>query len=46
MKPDRRSFITNYALIFALLVLAVIIFLPTPEGLPVAGKRMLALLVF
>ena len=45
-EPDGRSLIQKMGLPLALLTLLVIIFLPTPEGLPVAGQRMLGLLVF
>ncbi len=36
----------RYGLMSALLVLLAIIAIPTPEGLPVAGQRMLGILVF
>lgn len=40
------SFLKKYGLFISLAVLLGIISLPTPEGLPVAGHHMLALLVF
>ena len=42
----REPFAKRYGLISALLVLLAIIAIPTPEGLPVAGHRMLGILVF
>jgi anion transporter len=36
----------NWGLLLAIAVLALVLALPTPEGLPVAGHRMLAILVF
>ena len=36
----------NWGLLLATAVLAIILLLPTPEGLPVAGHRMLAILGF
>lgn len=46
MDVQSPSFIKKYALWFAFTVLLAIVFMPTPEGLPVAGKRMLGILVF
>lgn len=43
---EKASFGKRYGLIIALLVLAIIAFLPTPTGLTVAGQRMLGILVF
>lgn len=40
------SFLKKYGLFISLAVLIGIISLPTPEGLPIAGHKMLALLVF
>src|SRR5258707_6652292 len=40
------TFLSRYGLILGALALVVIDLLPTPEGLPVAGKRMIAVLVF
>ena len=37
---------TNWGLLLAVAVLVGILLLPTPEGLPVAGHRMLAILGF
>ena len=43
----RQSWIrTNWGLLLAVGVLVVILLLPTPAGLPVAGHRMLAILAF
>ena len=42
----REPFVKRYGLIGALLVLLAIIAIPTPEGLPIAGHRMLGILVF
>ena len=44
--PDTRTTTQKLGLPLALLALAIIIFLPQPTGLPVAGQRMLGLLVF
>ena len=46
MEKESRSFVRSYALWFALAALLAITLLPTPDGLPVAGKRMLGILVF
>src|SRR5690349_7637919 len=44
---EHRGWIrANLGLLLAVAVLAVILLLPTPEGLPVAGHRMLAILGF
>jgi anion transporter len=43
---DERTTMQKLGLPLALLALAVICLLPQPEGLPVAGQRMLGLLVF
>ncbi|MBP7248417.1 MAG: DASS family sodium-coupled anion symporter [Negativicutes bacterium] len=40
------NFLKKYGLFLSLAILIGIVSLPTPEGLPVAGHRMLALLVF
>src|SRR5215468_11666383 len=42
----RETFFSRYGLILGGIALLVIDFLPTPEGLPVAGQRMIAILVF
>ena len=42
----RDTFLSRYGLILGALALVVIDLLPTPQGLPVAGKRMIAVLVF
>jgi solute carrier family 13 (sodium-dependent dicarboxylate transporter), member 2/3/5 len=39
-------FATNWGLLAAVAALVVILLLPTPDGLPVAGHRMLAILAF
>jgi len=41
-----ESYTKRYGLIMGFIALLVVIFLPTPEGLPVAGHRMLGILVF
>jgi len=46
MSAESRSFVQRYALWPALALLLVIILLPTPAGLPVAGQRMLGILAF
>ena len=43
---EERTLMQKSGLPLALLALGIIIFLPQPEGLPVAGQRMLGLLVF
>ncbi len=40
------AFLKQYGLFVSLMILCVIIVLPTPEGLTIAGHRMLGLLVF
>jgi sodium-dependent dicarboxylate transporter 2/3/5 len=40
------SFVKRFALWFAFAALLAIVLMPTPQGLPVAGKRMLGILVF
>lgn len=40
------TLVKKYGFLFSLAILVVIIALPTPEGLPLAGQRMLGLLVF
>lgn len=40
------SFFKRYGLVLGFLVLLVLLLLPTPAGLPVAGQRMLAILMF
>jgi len=42
----RETFFSRYGLILGGIALLVIDFLPTPEGLPVAGQRMIAILIF
>lgn len=44
--PAQESFLKRYGLILGFIALAVILALPTPEGLPTAGHRMLAILAF
>ena len=44
--PIPESFAKKYGLIIGLLVMLGIMLLPTPADLPVAGQRMLAILVF
>ncbi|MDR3670035.1 MAG: DASS family sodium-coupled anion symporter [Holophaga sp.] len=46
MPTESRSIVQKYALIFAVAMLLLIVLLPTPAGLPVAGQRMLGILVF
>jgi anion transporter len=43
---EERTTMQKLGLPLALAALAIIIFMPQPEGLPVAGQRMLGLLVF
>ncbi len=43
---DRGWFAGHWGLLLALTALAVVLLLPTPAALPVAGHRMLAILVF
>ncbi len=46
-KPGQSNWITaNWGLLLAVAVLIVLLSLPTPAGLPVAGHRMLAILAF
>jgi len=40
------SFVKRYGLLIAFIALLVVISLPTPNGLPIAGHRMLGILVF
>ena len=40
------TFLKQYGLFVSLMILGIIIVLPTPEGLTIAGHRMLGLLVF
>jgi len=42
----RSSFFRQYGLVIGSIALIVFNLLPTPEGLPVAGKRMVAILLF
>ena len=37
---------TNWSVLLAIVALVVVILLPTPEGLSIAGQRMLAILAF
>lgn len=46
MAAPTPSLLKRFALPIALAALAAILLLPTPEGLPVAGHRMLGILVF
>ncbi|EIW20546.1 MULTISPECIES: DASS family sodium-coupled anion symporter [Pelosinus] len=41
-----QSFLKRFGLIIGALILLGIVLIPTPEGLPIAGHRMLAILVF
>src|SRR5712692_5659265 len=43
---ETNSFFKRYGLIIGSIALIVVNLLPTPEGLPVAGKRMVAILLF
>jgi anion transporter len=43
---ETNSFFKRYGLIIGTIALIVVNLLPTPEGLPVAGKRMVAILLF
>jgi di/tricarboxylate transporter len=42
----KETFFQRYGIVFGVIALIVICLMPTPEGLPVAGKRMLAILLF
>ena len=44
--PMRTSFAKKYGLILALIVLVIVLALPTPKGLSIAGQRMLGVLCF
>lgn len=44
--PVEPSFFKRFGLILGALILLCIVLMPTPEGLPIAGHRMLAILVF
>ena len=46
MGSGNKSLVKRYALWFAAAVLLLIVLLPTPAGLPVAGQRMLGILAF
>ncbi len=46
VKAVKESFFKRYGLIFGVIGLLAVCLMPTPEGLPVAGKRMLAILLF
>lgn len=46
VSAKQGSFMKRYGLIIALAALLALIMLPTPAGLPVAGHRMIAILVF
>lgn len=45
-QPMEQSFFKRFGLIIGALILLGIILMPTPDGLPIAGHRMLAILVF
>ncbi len=45
-KPERTWLASNWGLLAAIAALIVVLLLPTPAGLPVAGHRMLAILAF
>jgi len=45
-KGNERTTLQKLGLPLALLALVIIVMLPQPEGLPIAGQRMLGLLVF
>ena len=42
----KEGFLKKYGFYIALMVLAIIVLLPTPEGLSVAGQRMIGIMVF
>lgn len=44
--PVEESFMKRYGLILGIIVLLGVILLPTPQGLPVAGHRMIGILIF
>src|SRR5690349_19114861 len=46
-EPAQRSWLrSNWGLLLAIAVMVTVLVLPTPQGLSVAGHRMLAVLVF
>lgn len=45
-KTGSNWFVSNWGLIVAVVAMVVVLLLPTPAGLPVAGHRMLAILLF
>ncbi|HWQ61732.1 MAG TPA: DASS family sodium-coupled anion symporter [Negativicutes bacterium] len=45
-QAPQQSFIQRYGLIFGFIALMIVVMLPTPEGLPVAGQRMIGILLF
>jgi sodium-dependent dicarboxylate transporter 2/3/5 len=45
-QPVEQSFFKRFGLIIGALILLGVVLMPTPGGLPVAGQRMLAILIF
>jgi sodium-dependent dicarboxylate transporter 2/3/5 len=46
VEKEKSWFASNWGLLAAIAALVAVLLLPTPEGLPVAGHRMLAILAF
>lgn len=46
LASTQESYLKKYGLILGIVVLLCIVLLPTPEGLPVAGHRMIGILIF
>lgn len=46
MEEQKESIMKKYGFYLALLILAVVVMLPTPEGLSVAGQRMIGIMIF
>lgn len=46
LPPAQRGFLRRYGLLLGTIALLAVAVMPTPQGLPVAGQRMLAILLF
>lgn len=42
----QESYLKRYGLVFGIIILLSIVLLPTPDGLPIAGHRMIGILIF
>jgi sodium-dependent dicarboxylate transporter 2/3/5 len=42
----QESYLKRYGLVFGVIILLSIVLLPTPDGLPIAGHRMIGILIF